>query len=220
MGLFELLSEDIPKVYTKIIEGLPLGIGGAVNVFVIALTIAVVAFLIWYFYRTLSQKNLISLNLNQYNRSDHPTMSKVLAIALYFVEYVLIMPILILVWFTALSIFILIISSGESVSQTLLLTAAMVGSIRILAYWNGEIAKDLAKLFPFITLSVFLLTPNAFDVSTTLGKFSGVPELFTNIFFFLLAIFVIEIFLRVVYTITQLIKSGGLFGEGVAISKK
>ena len=77
-------------------------------------------------------------------------------------------------------------------------------AIRILAYYNGEISKDLAKLFPFIALSVFLLTPGAFDFENVLNKLKELPALLESAFFFLILIFALEIILRIVYTLYEI----------------
>ena len=198
---------------TDLIQGFTLGfynwflnlfpsyLSGAVQVLFFAVLLAVVSIFIWKFYNSLSKKNLISLNLRQYNRADHPAVSKILAIILYFLEYIIIVPFLILIWFAALSIVILLVSEGKDTGDILVVTAAIVGAIRILAYYNREISKDLAKLFPFVTLSVFLITAGAFNFDRVISQISEIPKFLGNTLYFLFAVFIIEIVLRVFYTI-------------------
>ena len=212
--------DAVGEAYNSFVAIFPSGVGQGINVFVIAVAISLITLFIWYFYRTLSQKNLISLNLAQYNKVEHQGMSKFLAVVLYMLEYIVIMPFLILIWFTALSIFILVIAPQRTVSQVLTVTAAMVLSIRILAYGNTEISKDLAKLFPFITLSVFISTPGSFAIDEIILKISGIPLLLVNIFYFILVILIIEILLRVVYTARKIVKNNEPAGEIVAIRRK
>jgi hypothetical protein len=220
MGMIDSLVSVVRESYDGLMGLFPSAVGQSVNVLILAILIAVVALFIWYFYRTLSQRNLISLNLSQYNTSDHPTMNKILATILYLLEYMILMPFLISLWFAALSVFVLLIASERSVIQILMLAASMVLAIRILAYSNGEISKDLAKLFPFITLSVFILTPGSFDLGNVLGRFADLPSLFTNIFYFLLVLLIVEILLRVVYMLIQLWRSREeISGEVVVVRK-
>tara|TARA_Y100000310_G_C20703671_1_gene832481 strand:- start:15273 stop:15941 length:669 start_codon:yes stop_codon:yes gene_type:complete len=190
-------------LYNKLLDSFSPGMGDAVSVFLFAIAIAVVALFIWYFYNSLSKRNLIALNLRQFNRSEHPAVNKILAIALYLLEYIIIMPLLIFVWFAALSIIVFLVVEERATSQILLLTAALVAAIRILAYHKHEIAKDLAKLFPFITLSVFLLSPGAFDVNRFFSRAMEIPTLFGSILYFLLVILAIEVILRIFYTVMQ-----------------
>ncbi len=215
-GVIESFAEGIGAFYSGVLGAFPSAVRQALNVFIIAVLIAGISMFIWYFYRSLSQRNLISLNLSQYNTSEHSVTSKLLATSFYLLEYVVLMPVLIFFWFMALSVFIFLIASERTVVQILMLTASLVLAIRILAYWNEEISRDLAKLFPFITLSVFLLMPGSFELSNILKKLGNISGLFNYIVYFLLAVLFVEIFLRVFYTIFNVVRSGEKIGEGVA----
>jgi len=183
----------------------------ALNVLLLAVILAVVSLFIWKFYRAVSKRNLISLDLSQYNHSAHPLLNKVLAAALYLLEYIVIMPLLIFLWFAALAIVILLIvgggASGLGVDHALLIAAGLIGAIRILAYFNGEISKDLAKLFPFMVLSLFLISPDSFDIAKIQTQLDIVPSLFSNLFSYVFVIFSIEIVLRLFYTMYEFWRS-------------
>ena len=181
----------------------------AATVLILAAVLAIASLFIFKFYRSVSKRNLISLNLNQYNTSDHPLMSKLLAMLLYLLEYIIIMPLLIMLWFAGLAIVLLVIAQERLVGEILWISASIIGSIRILSYIRGEIARDLAKLFPFITLSVFILSWDKVDFSTIVDKFSQVPLLLSHILSFVLVVFVIEIIMRILFTIYDFWRSEG-----------
>jgi len=207
MGVIDSIVSFISGLYTGIVSRFPPGIAAGINLILVAIIIAVVSIFIWKFYRSLSQRNLIPLNLRKYSKSSHPEASKFLASVLYLLENILLMPVLIFFWFAALSIVILIIAPEREVEQILLLTGGLVAAVRILAYYNQEIAKDLAKLFPFITLSIFILTPGAFNFETMLRQLVEIPFLLRNIFSFLIVVFVVEIALRIIYTTTEFLRT-------------
>ena len=46
---------------------------------------------VFYFYRYLAKKNLIELNLEQYNKYSHPGIIKFFAAIFYFIEYIIIL---------------------------------------------------------------------------------------------------------------------------------
>lgn len=172
--------------------------------------LALASFFIYKFYQSLSKKNILNLNLYKYNTSDHPIMSKVLAMLFYLIEYILFIPFLMLLWFAGLSIILLMIAKdGQSLEYILLISGAIIGATRILSYINAEISKDLAKLFPFITLSVFLLAPGNFNVETLITNAQKIPTLLGHVFSFIVVLLVIEIFLRVFYTLYEFWKSEG-----------
>ena len=202
-GVMAPITNIVLQLYRFIIELFSPYLGDGVKVFLLAILIAAIAIFIWNFYKSISQKDLITLNLSRYNTAQHPSLYKLLAIVFFFLEYLILMPVLILLWFFALSIIILVIAEEREINQILLISAAMVTSVRILAYHKNEIAKDLAKLFPLITLSVFLLSPRAFDLEIVLGKISAIPSLLGSVFYFLLIIIIVEVFLRALYTIME-----------------
>jgi len=153
------------------------------------------------------------LNLGQYNTYEHPTARKFFAVLFYFIEYILIMPALILLWFIALSAVLLLIALGRDINQILIISGAIVMAVRIFAYGSEEVSKELAKLFPLIALSVFLLAPGAFDLPDILNKLKELPLLFNSAVFYFVMILLLEIILRVVYTIVELAKGKEEVGE-------
>ncbi len=172
----------------------------ALIVFIWAIVIAIISLFIWEFYKSTSKKNILNLNLSKYNVSTHPILKKFLALILYLLEYTVIIPLLITLWFSGLSVVLLFIARGVSIDYVLLLSAALIAAIRILSYYNEEISQDLGKLFPLITLSVFLLSPGSFDLNNLIERFNEIPTLFTNIFSYIFLVFVVEIVMRILYT--------------------
>lgn len=178
-----------------------------VNSLILIFLLLIICLFIWVFYKSISKRDLIELNLRKYNYSQHPVFKKVFASFLYFVEYLLIIPFLIFLWYSGLSIILFILSADRTINDVLLISTGIIGSVRILAYFKKEISEELAKLFPFIALSVFLLSPNALNVSRVISQFSDIPLLFTKIIYFMFSIFIVEIFLRFNYAILMFFKS-------------
>jgi hypothetical protein len=204
MGVIDRFVDTVYSGYFGLKEVVPQNILLGVNMFFFAVLIAVSAFVIWKFYNTLSRKNFITLDLKQYDWSEHPTMNKFGATIFYFIEYIVLMPILILVWFAILTVILLVLAGERGAIQLLQMSGAMILAIRILAYYNEEISKDLAKLFPFIALSVFLLTPGAFEPGSFLSNLTQIPELIGDVMHFLIVILSVEIILRFSYTLFEL----------------
>ncbi len=199
-----MLSEyfqNANEVYLKLIDSLPPFLAQGVIVIIAALFIVLISLFIWQFYKSLSKRDLIELNLEQYNTSEHPIFEKVFGSVLYFLENVVIMPLIIVLWFAALSIVILVISPESQIAHILFLSASLVSAIRILAYLNSELATELAKLFPFITLSVFLISPSGLALLDVNKQLSEIPFLFADVFYFLFAIFIVEVILRLIYSV-------------------
>lgn len=156
---------------------------------------------IWKFYNSLSDKDIVSLDLSKYNTSSNPFFGKIAAIVFYLIEYILLAPIVIIIWSAALAIILLMVAKQRSIDEVLIISFALVGTVRILAYSKKEIAADLSKVFPFTLLVVFLLEPGSLNVSQTISQIAQIPLLLGSLVSFLFIVFIIELFLRVLNTI-------------------
>jgi hypothetical protein len=180
--------------------------GGGADVIILAFLFSLFCIFVWAFYKSISDKNLFNLDLNQYNKSKHPTAHKFFAAVLYFIEYLLIAPLLVVVWIFCLSLMILFLANERSITQILVISGAVIISIRIFAYTNKELAKEMAKLFPFVLISTFVLSSSAFNPELAASKINSISGLINDLPFYLLAVFVVEAVMRLVYTLILLVR--------------
>jgi len=177
------------------------------SLIVYTILILMYSIFIWKFYRFLASRDIIQLNLSQYNYSNHPVLEKVAAVGLYALEYLIILPFLVFFWFAILSIFLLVLSESQNTLQILLISAAIIASTRVTSYISEDLSKDLAKILPFTILAAFILGSSFFDSDLVIIKISQIPSLFDNIVTFVVFIFIIEFVFRILYSIYQLITS-------------
>jgi len=177
------------------------------------------ALFIWKFYRFLASREIIQLNLSQYNYSKHPVLEKILATGLFTLEYLVVLPFLVLFWFSILSVFLLVLSESQDAQQILLISAAIITSTRITSYISDELSKDIAKILPFTVLAAFILGSNFFDSAKLFTKISQIPDLLNHILIFLIFIFVVEFALRGVYSMVEFFRSDSEGSEEIAEEK-
>lgn len=171
------------------------------NIVIYTLLILVYCIFVWKFYGFLASRDIIKLNLNQYNYSEHPVLEKVAAVILYIIEYLVILPFLIVFWFSIFSILLLVLSKSQNTLQILLISAAIIASIRITSYINEDLSKDIAKILPFTVLAQLILIYDLIDSNTILNKIITIPNLFNNIIIFIIFIFAVEFIFRISYLI-------------------
>ena len=167
--------------------------------------IVIYSVFIFYFYRYLAKKNLIEINLNQFNTYDSPGLIKFFAMIFYVIEYIVLLPILTFFWFAILAILILILAEGIEISTILLISAALVASVRVTAYINGNLSKDLAKMLPFTLLAIAITKKDFFDINSLFSRVSEIPSLFSNILYYLLFIIALEIVMRIAELLGNLV---------------
>jgi len=169
--------------------------------------IVVYSVFVFYFYRFLAKKNIIELNLNQYNQYANQAVVKFFAVIFYLIEYVIILPFLTFFWFGVLSILILLLSKGIEISTILLISAALVAAVRITAYVSEDLSKDLAKMLPFTLLAIAITTAGFFDINALFSRITEIPSLFSHVLYYLLFIIAVELIMRTLEFFNSLIQS-------------
>ena len=106
-----------------------------------------------------------------------------------------------------LAAFLLILSKSPNVEEILMITAAIISATRITSYVSEDLSRDLAKIFPFTVLALFLLDSKYFVIKTFFQKIADVPKMFDHILIFLVFIFSVEIILRGLYVLVEFIYS-------------
>lgn len=168
-----------------------------IQLFFLTIIITFYGIFIFFFYKFLAKKNIIELNLGKYNKYNEGPFLKILAIILYIIEYIIILPIVTFFWFTVLSILIFILSEGLEVGVVLLISAALVSSVRVVSYISSSLSQDIAKMLPLTLLGIALTRPGFFDFTTQLSRLSEIPTLVNSVIYFLVFIIVIEFLMRI-----------------------
>lgn len=185
------------NLYNSFIAVLPPWLQTFVNLFLLVLVVTIYAIFVWKLYRFVAKKNLIELNLNQYNKSQKPFATKLTAGFFYFLEYIVILPFLIFFWFAVFTIFLILLTDGLVTSALLIISAVIIGAIRMTAYYKEDLSKDLAKLLPFTLLAISMTKAGFFNFERILTKLTEIPNFFGDILHYLLFIIVLEVILRV-----------------------
>lgn len=199
--------EIIKNMFNSIYNSIPEDQKILVTLVLYTVMILMYSIFIWKFYKFLACREIIQINLSKYNYSKHPVLEKVLAVVLYTLEYLVILPFLVIFWFGILSVFLLVLSESQDTQQILLISAAIIASTRVTSYISEDLSKDIAKILPFTVLAAFILGNSFFNSGGVIDKISQIPSLFNHILMFLVFIFVVEFSLRGLYSIVQLMKS-------------
>ena len=194
--VFKSFGDILLLAYNSIISSLPSFLQKFVAFFVIALVIVVYGFIIWRFYKSISKKDILGLDLKKYNKAKHPTIIKFVAGILYLVEYLLVSPFVIFLWFSLLTILLVVITEGIPIATLLIISGLIIAAVRIVSYSNEDLAQDIAKIVPLTLLATSFLNPNFFSVERILGLFAEMPGLFGEIGIYLVFIIFLEIILR------------------------
>lgn len=201
MSLFGEVGVIFVNTYKEFLGILPPIVQDFINLFLISLIIVIYAILIWKFYRFISKRNLIELDLRQYNKLSHRGMAKTVSILLFTLEYLIILPFMVFFWFSMFTIFLIILTTGIELNTILQISATIIVAIRMTAYYKEDVSKEISKLLPYTLLAVSIIRGGIFSFDKILGQLFAIPNFFPKIFSYLFFIFVMEFLLRSIETI-------------------
>lgn len=203
MGVIQSVGLAIQSGYTSFLSTIPSWAQQGINLFLLVLLVFFYCVFFWKFHKFISNKNLLNLNLGQYNTSKHPFFSKFFAGIFYILEYIIILPIIVFLWFSVFTIFLILIADGSEIGNLMLVSVTIISAIRMISYvpkYGKELAESVAILFPLSILIIFISTPNLFfDFGRILGHIGEIPALFDQILFYLLFMISLETILRITY---------------------
>lgn len=181
--------------------------------FIIFHAITIVSYVLFAFTSSkyLARKNIFGLNLNQYNKSNHPTLSKLYGIFLYTLEYVIILPAFIILWFYLLSAFLSMFLASTSASLILLMAATLTVSVRILTYINEGMAHDVSKVVLLVFIAFSIISPQFSNINATIDVISQIPSIMNHILYYLIFVLALEFLMRIVYMTYTFIKGENLY---------
>jgi hypothetical protein len=183
---------------TSFLAGFALGETGLLfTLLFFTAVIVIYSVFVYYFYKFLAKKNIIELNLSKYGEGIEAGIAKLFAVLFYIVEYLIILPVVTFFWFAVLAILILLLAEGMDASSVLLISAALVASVRVTSYVSENLSRDLAKMLPFTLIAIAITKPGFFNATALLSRFGEIPALFSNIPYYLLFIVVLELIMRI-----------------------
>ena len=168
-------------------------------VLVYILGMTVYAVFVFRFYRFVASRDMFQLNLAQHEKSRHSLARTFLDITLYIVEYIILFPVFAFFWFAILTAILTFLSKGNSFSDILLMALATVSAIRVSAYYNEDLSKDLAKILPFAVLAIFLIDASFFTISESVDILREAGGYTEKILYYLVFLIALEFALRLIF---------------------
>lgn len=175
---------------------------------VFVLGMVVYSVFIFKFYRFVATRDIIPLNLQQYQRyTRFEWLKQVLNGLFYIAEYIIIFPLLLFFWFAVFAVFLLLLSQ-QSPTIVLLIAMAIVATVRVAAYYSEDLAKDVAKTIPFSLLAIFLIDLHSFQFGNFPFVLQSISGLWDTLVYYGIFVLLLELLLRVL-TLLFGLRNGG-----------
>ena len=192
--------ESISSFYGSLTSSLPTQGQLFLNLFLLTIVVVIYAVFIWKFYVFISTKNILRLNLNKYNKSKNPIYVKIIAGLLYFIEYIIILPILIFFWFAFFTILLTLLTKGLEPQTIVLIAAITIAAVRVTAYipkYGETVSSEVAKIIPLTLLAISITNPLFFKLGEMTKELLKIPQVLGEIRFYVFFIVAVELILRV-----------------------
>lgn len=183
------------------------------NLLLLTIFVAIYVVFIWRLHIFISTKNILRLNLNKYNKTKNPLFAKIIAGFLYFLEYIIILPILIFFWFMVFAILLVFIARGMEPASIILVAAITISVLRVISYipkYGESASAETAKVIPFTLLAVGFTEPLFFNAEEIISRVLDIPQLLQGIGPYIFFIIAVELILRcLTFIISVFEKKGG-----------
>ncbi len=160
--------------------------------YVIAMVIY--AFFIFKFYRFVASRDIFKIDFDK-----HRGKGKAAMYALYILGYIILFPILIFLWFGIFSVLLIFLSKIKILSTLLLISMALVATIRIGAYYNEDLSRDIAKLLPLALLAIFIIDMSYVSIPESVNMLYTIPAMWKSMVYYLVFVMCLEFILRILH---------------------
>ncbi|MFH1316177.1 MAG: hypothetical protein ABII01_01545 [Candidatus Woesearchaeota archaeon] len=160
--------------------------------------IVIYSIFIFKFYKFLAKRDIVELHLDEYSESFVGFVKKFFELIFYILEYLVLFPLFAFFWFLVMAGLFLFLSKNQDVGTILLMCMSLVTAVRITAYYNEDLSRDLAKMIPFALLGIFLVDVSFFSFSNSINTALQLPMFWKTALYYLGFFIALELVLRLV----------------------
>ncbi len=171
----------------------------------IIVAIAIYAVFIFNFYRFLAERDILKLKLSKTYEFKESFFHKFFRVTLYLIEHVFLVPVIVFFWFVVLAALLLFLSKN-SPSEVLLISMAIIGAVRVTAYYNQDLSRDLSKMIPFALLGVVIIDLSYVSIASSMSLGKELLLFLDKFLFYFLFIVALELLMRIIRVFKQLLR--------------
>lgn len=153
------------------------------------ISIAIYSIIIFHFYRFVARRDCFKPSKLKHTKT------------VGFLKYAFLFPFVAILFFMGFSLMMIFLTRNYPVGQILSTAFGVVVAIRITAYYNEDLSRDVAKMLPFALLGVFLVDPSYFTPGEVMNRINSMPEFANLIIQYIFFMIIVEWILRIALTI-------------------
>jgi len=165
--------------------------------------ILVYALFVFAFYRFLARRDIITPRVNRHTTAGY----RFLSIISYLVRHFLMFPVIAVFWFASIVCILSLLAQNQTPENVLLVSIALVSTIRAAAYFKEDLSRDLAKMLPFAVLGLYLVDESYLSRSVSSGVLEDMPDHWRVAVYYIAFVVILEFALRLCYGLISEFKS-------------
>lgn len=183
--------------------------------------ILVYALFVFAFYRFLARRDIITPKVNRHSAAGY----RFLSIISYIARHLILFPIIAVFWFAAIVCILSLLAQNQTPENVLLVSIALVSTIRAAAYFKEDLSRDLAKMLPFAVLGLYLVDESYLSRSVSAGVLEDIPDHWKVAVYYIAFVVALEFILRLGHGLISELRpepnrySGAISPPRTAVSK-
>lgn len=165
-----------------------------------ALVLGGYATVVFYLCQVMSRRDIIRFQYTTLRRlTAHSFALTLLLLAWIFTfRYAVIFPLVAYLLLAALNVVVALLYNSKSPTELLIISISVLTAVRVTAYFNEDLSRDISRILPFALLGIFLANFRDFDLGATLDLLRATGKEEERIFYYWLFVVVQELVLRFV----------------------
>ncbi len=204
-------GEDVTSAVGDVVSKLDFSFEEAIDILgpmaALLVEILIYSLFVYVFYRFMARRDIITAGYDQYSGKAKKA-SRSMA---YMIQHVVFFPIIVIAWTGALVIILSLLSGEDETLQlenVLLVSVALISTIRVTAYVREDLSRDLAKMLPFAILGIYLVNKDYYSLEISGGVLHDLPDHWEVIVYYTVFVVVLELIMRLFHGITAPMKIG------------
>ena len=120
----------------------------------------------------MSVRNVLGIDLSGLRKSGRPLHILLYCLS-YAVMYGVVFPFLSYIWFWVLATMLAFLYNNKEPQELLLIGMAVLTAVRVTAYYNEDLSRDISKILPYGLLGIFLVNLGEFDLQASIVLLNG-----------------------------------------------
>ena len=170
-----------------------------------ALVLAAYTMTVFYFCRFISKRDVIRFQYAGLRSlvARNTTLRVLLLSWIWSVRYGVLFPLVAYGWFIMLTAMLSILYNSRDPAQLILISMSVITAVRVTAYLDEDLSRDIARILPFALLGLFIASFNDIEIGATVRLLRESVQEWERLIYYWVYVILQELVLRFAVPVVQ-----------------